>query len=169
MMTTVQPLRGLGRGFTLIEIMVVVLLTGVVAVIAVPMMAGTLGFFSRRAIVEPDPNARAGARLDEAGKARLAAMKQLWDGAPDEQQRYSRQVLTAYAAARMPVSSEFASDAPELIAAMESDLRKSKLRAAKLVAEVTTIDVSAAAHADARVVVVSAMCGVLPYVQSRTA
>lgn len=33
------------RGYSLIEILVVVLLTGVVAVIAVPMMAGTLGFF----------------------------------------------------------------------------------------------------------------------------
>ena len=31
-------------------------------------------------------------------------MKALWDGAADAEARYSRQVLTAYAAARLPVS-----------------------------------------------------------------
>ena len=50
--------------------------------------------------------------------ARLAAIKQLWGNAPGTPQRYSRQVLTAYAAARLPVSSDMASDAPDLIAAM---------------------------------------------------
>lgn len=49
---------------------------------------------------------------------RLAAMRKLWDEATDPQQRYSRQVLTAYAAARLPVSSEFAKDAPDIIASM---------------------------------------------------
>jgi len=58
------------------------------------------------------------AYVAEGGKARLAAMKQLWDGAIGPQQRYSRQVLTAYAAARLPVDSNFASDAPALIASM---------------------------------------------------
>lgn len=49
---------------------------------------------------------------------RLSAMRQLWDGAVDPLQRYSRLVLTAYAAARMPVSGEFADSAPDLIASM---------------------------------------------------
>ncbi len=53
-------------------------------------------------------------------QARLAAMRQLWDGAKGEQQRYSRQVLTAYAAARMPVESGLAASAPDLIASMLS-------------------------------------------------
>lgn len=49
---------------------------------------------------------------------RMAAIRALWDGAADPQARYSRQVLTAYAAARLPVSGEFSADAPDLIAAM---------------------------------------------------
>ncbi len=49
---------------------------------------------------------------------RLGAMRKLWDGAAGEQQRYSRQVLTAYAAARMPVESGLAAQAPDLIASM---------------------------------------------------
>ncbi len=55
---------------------------------------------------------------DAAG--RLAAMKQLWDGAPGPQQLYSRQVLTAYAAARLVPESGMADDAPSLIASMLS-------------------------------------------------
>ena len=55
---------------------------------------------------------------DTAG--RLAAMKALWDGAAGPQQRYSRQVLTAYAAARMPADSSMSADAPALIASMLS-------------------------------------------------
>lgn len=50
---------------------------------------------------------------------RLKAMKQLWDGA-DPKQRYARQVLTAYAAARMPVSADYAGDAGDLVTAMLS-------------------------------------------------
>lgn len=50
--------------------------------------------------------------------ARLAAMQQLWKGGTDAQQRYSRQVLTAYAAARMPADSEMLDDAGQLIASM---------------------------------------------------
>ncbi|MBA3055856.1 MAG: hypothetical protein FP826_13225 [Sphingomonadales bacterium] len=49
---------------------------------------------------------------------RLAALKSLWDGGGDAQRGYSRQVLTAYAAARFPVSKNYAADAPALIAAM---------------------------------------------------
>lgn len=49
-------------------------------------------------------------------QARLAAMKNIWgaEGAFD----YSGLVLTAYAAARMPVSSEFGVDSAQLIASM---------------------------------------------------
>ena len=52
--------------------------------------------------------------------ARLAAIKLLWgvDGVMSPSQRYSRQVLTAYAAARLPVTSAMASEAPDLITAM---------------------------------------------------
>lgn len=49
---------------------------------------------------------------------RMAAMRSLWDGAGDADVRHSRLVLTAYAAARMPVSADFAGDAPNLIASM---------------------------------------------------
>ncbi len=49
---------------------------------------------------------------------RMAAIRLLWDGAADPQARYSRQVLTAYAAARMPVEGAFKQDAGELIASM---------------------------------------------------
>ena len=50
--------------------------------------------------------------------ARLAAMQKLWSGASGTQQRCSRQVLTAYAAARLPVNGDMASAAPDLIASM---------------------------------------------------
>ncbi len=49
---------------------------------------------------------------------RLKAMKSLWDGAADPGRRYARQVLTAYAAARLPVSGDYAGDAGDLIASM---------------------------------------------------
>jgi hypothetical protein len=49
---------------------------------------------------------------------RMAAIRQLWDGGADPQTRYSRQVLTAYAAARMPVEGAFKQDAGELVASM---------------------------------------------------
>lgn len=58
------------------------------------------------------------AYVGETPSDRMAAIRKLWDGAPDAEARYSRQVLTAYAAARMPVSEDFADDAPELIASM---------------------------------------------------
>ena len=49
---------------------------------------------------------------------RLTAMRALWDGGADAEARYSRQVLTAYAAARLPVMADYADQAPELIASM---------------------------------------------------
>ena len=49
---------------------------------------------------------------------RLKAMQQLWDGASGPLARYSRQVLTAYAAARLPANSAFSGQAGDLIAAM---------------------------------------------------
>ncbi len=58
------------------------------------------------------------AYVGESPSERMAAIRKLWDGAADDEARYSRQVLTAYAAARMPVSDQFADDAPELIASM---------------------------------------------------
>jgi hypothetical protein len=55
---------------------------------------------------------------DPAG--RLAAMRSLWDGGKTAPQDYSRKVLTAYAAARLPASAEMADDAGPLIASMLS-------------------------------------------------
>ena len=49
---------------------------------------------------------------------RMAAIRALWDGSSDAESRYSRLVLTAYAAARLPVSGDFSKDAPDLVAAM---------------------------------------------------
>jgi hypothetical protein len=50
--------------------------------------------------------------------ARMASIRKLWDGVSEPDQRYARQVLTAYAAARMPAGSDLAADAPDLIASM---------------------------------------------------
>ena len=60
------------------------------------------------------------AYVASAPSDRLTAMKQLWDGAKTPAERYSRQVLTAYAAARLPVAGSFSDEAPDLIAAMLS-------------------------------------------------
>jgi hypothetical protein len=51
-------------------------------------------------------------------EARLSAMQGLWNSAAGTQQRYSRHVLTAYAAARLPVDEQFADNAPALITSM---------------------------------------------------
>jgi hypothetical protein len=50
--------------------------------------------------------------------ARLEAMEQLWRSSADAEQRYSRQVLTAYAAARLPVEADLAGNAADLVASM---------------------------------------------------
>jgi hypothetical protein len=55
---------------------------------------------------------------DPAG--RLAAMRSLWDGGKTGPQDYSRKVLTAYAAARLPASADMADSAGPLIASMLS-------------------------------------------------
>jgi hypothetical protein len=47
-------------------------------------------------------------------QARLSAMQSLWGGTPD----YARQVLTAYAAARLPVDKDLAKNAAPIIASM---------------------------------------------------
>ena len=49
---------------------------------------------------------------------RLAAMRELWGDQSDPVRAYSRRVLTAYAAARLPVSEAFADDSGDLIASM---------------------------------------------------
>lgn len=51
---------------------------------------------------------------------RVAAIQDLWGDEKDPLRRYSRQVLTAYAAARLPASADLANDAGPLIAAMLS-------------------------------------------------
>ncbi len=52
--------------------------------------------------------------------ARFSAMEQLWSGTAGAEERYSRQVLTAYAAARMPVDPDLSANASDLIASMLS-------------------------------------------------
>lgn len=65
---------------------------------------------------------------------RMAAIRALWDGAPDAQARFSRQVLTAYAAARMPVDPSLKDDAPDLIASiLTAGLDQNAMRWAPLV------------------------------------
>ena len=51
---------------------------------------------------------------------RAGAIRDLWGDESDPLRRYSRQVLTAYAAARLPVSADLAGEAGPLIAAMLS-------------------------------------------------
>lgn len=78
--------------------------------------AGTL----REAYVAPDP------------ADRVAAMRGLWGDGSD----YGRQVLTAYAAARLPVSEALLDDAPSLIASMlAAGLDRNALRWGTLVPE----------------------------------
>ncbi len=58
------------------------------------------------------------AYVAEAPADRLAAMRDIWGNAADPLRYHSRQVLTAYAAARFPVEAAWADDAGALIAAM---------------------------------------------------
>jgi len=58
------------------------------------------------------------AYVGDTPDARLKAMQQLWDGATEPLQHYARAVLTAYAAARLPVASGMAGAAGDIIAAM---------------------------------------------------
>ncbi len=72
--------------------------------------------------IEGDWAARAAllrdAYVGAGATARIGAIRQLWDGATSPQQRYSRQVLTAYAAARMPADGSMSDSAADLIASM---------------------------------------------------
>jgi hypothetical protein len=66
-------------------------------------------------------------------RARLTAMRQLWDGAADPGARFARQVLTAYAAARLPAGKDLSGDAGDIIASMLSaGLDRNALRWANL-------------------------------------
>lgn len=73
------------------------------------------------------------AYVADSPSARVAAMRKLWDGTPGELQRHSRQVLTAYAAARLPVDEGLTEDAAPLIASMlAAGLDRNALRWAPL-------------------------------------
>jgi hypothetical protein len=58
------------------------------------------------------------AYVADGDSARMAAITALWDDSEGPQQRYGRQVLTAYAAARLSPSSGMSQQAPDLIASM---------------------------------------------------
>lgn len=58
------------------------------------------------------------AYLGDTPAARMTAIQQLWDGASTPLQRYSRQALTAYAAARLVPAGDQAKNAGDLIASM---------------------------------------------------
>lgn len=58
------------------------------------------------------------AYIAESETARLAAIRKLWDAAADPAARYSRQVLTAYAAARLPPKPGLAEQSGDLVASM---------------------------------------------------
>ncbi len=66
--------------------------------------------------------------------ARGAAIQEIWNSAPDEARRYSRQVLTAYAAARLPIDDALADQSGDLIASMlAAGLDRNAARWAKVV------------------------------------
>ena len=72
------------------------------------------------------------AYVANSAKGRLAAMRSLWG----EEQDYGRLVLTAYAAARLPVTEDMEADAATLIASMLSaGLDRNALRWANVVPE----------------------------------
>lgn len=72
------------------------------------------------------------AYVAESVADRIEALRQLWDADGG----YGAQVLTAYAAARLPVSDDLADDAPRLIAAMlAAGLDRNALRWGAVVAE----------------------------------
>lgn len=60
------------------------------------------------------------AYVAQAAADRLAAMRDIWGNSADPLRQYSRQILTAYAAARFPADPAWADDAAPLIAAMLS-------------------------------------------------
>jgi hypothetical protein len=98
--------------------------------------AGAAGVLSSAAMVdlygqlyaEPDVNGDWSDRAEklrdayvlESPSARLAAMRSLWDGGKTAPQDYSRKVLTAFAAARLPASPDMVDSAAALVASMLS-------------------------------------------------
>jgi hypothetical protein len=58
------------------------------------------------------------AYVGDSPATRVDAIRKLWDGTGDDTAHYARLVLTAYAAARLPVGSATGSDAGNLVAAM---------------------------------------------------
>ncbi|HTU11348.1 MAG TPA: hypothetical protein VMG08_10685 [Allosphingosinicella sp.] len=98
--------------------------------------AASLGVFSSHSLVElyslqldqTDPAEQSGlvgARLrtawvEQDPAARLEALRTLWTENEAPVERQARLILTAGAAARIPVSADYATDAPNLIAAMLS-------------------------------------------------
>lgn len=60
------------------------------------------------------------AYTESSPAARFAAMQTLWNGAADEDAAYSRRILTAVAAARLPATEDLADSAAPLIASMLS-------------------------------------------------
>ena len=99
-------------------------------------VAAELGVLSSNALVElhglmldqvgeGDSEGTVGARLrtawaGESTDARMTALRALWSGDEARGSPYARSILTAGAAARIPVSAERADDADRLIAAMLS-------------------------------------------------
>lgn len=98
--------------------------------------AAALGVFSNASLVEmyslltdsldvTEVNGSVGGKLRRAYAGRTAgdridAMRDLWGGEGDADDRYARLILTAVAASRMPASEALADTAPDLIASMLS-------------------------------------------------
>ncbi|HYN46167.1 MAG TPA: hypothetical protein VES64_05705, partial [Allosphingosinicella sp.] len=102
--------------------------------LAAASVAASLGIFSSHSLVEihslmldqTDPAEVAGtvgarlrgAWIDRDPAARLSALRGLWTESGASHERHARLILTAGAAARIPVSEAFSEDAANLIAAM---------------------------------------------------
>ncbi len=98
--------------------------------------AATMGVLSSSAMIdlysaayasgETADNIRAQAALlrsayaNQAAEARIDAMRNLWDRSQDTDAGYAALVLTSHAAARFPVSTDYAEDSNRLIASMLS-------------------------------------------------
>ena len=111
-------------------------------------IAGARGVLSARAMVDLYGQLYASDAVDDADRqnaihlrnayvaadpaVRISAMRTLWQDQVD----YGRMVLTAYAAARVPVSADMADDAPDLIASMlAAGLDRNAMRWANVVDE----------------------------------
>src|SRR5690606_21523851 len=88
--------------------------------------------------IEGESRDRAGilreAYVARSAADRIAALRQLWGNGAGEV--YGRQVLTAYAAARLPASEDLAGDAPRIISSMlAAGLDRNAMRWSTLVPE----------------------------------